>query len=586
MDDITGPSPYKRARIQNSEQELAPFILTHTKSNIEIVDLLDSPDKNLGMQHENNGIQLKDEPHAEKPLFTIDFETPSSKVFDIADGLDTSTGSTVDEKTHSDMGDRAECQTPNTPKLQQETFNNQLKQALENESSVTGGVVDCQPSTPTNSPVIYNDAISNSLSPSFTQVSVASSGQIILGSTYTLPTNAVESPKNTNCKGPSEGCLPSVQTLFQNRSNTVVKEPEMPQLIHTGLNYSELKTMPNEPSTQVLSSSPVVSTCDSLDDDGDDDDDDWTSQPSPASSSEELSAYHTASLQLPVITDAQPTSSSVYVLPQNYTHQQMVAPIGGQIWTPTPPSMPLITSTPRMVTTQTTMPCASQNINAYQQEFHKQIGPYDRTPHPVLTGRTVTPSNQISNSALQNMQRLVCEKLQTPVNNLQTINQHQAHQLLQSGHSFRTPASHLSQLTLNSSGSEEERSPPDVNSSFIQTRVPYNTPVGFPVRNPSHLPTAADLQAALFRSHEAMDSPDTVVGREQHNAKERARRARIKNACDNLRDMMPGNMARTDKATLMELAVEYIKHLRGLTGETFDKEFVKKTTPFLNMDLE
>ena len=94
--------------------------------------------------------------------------------------------------------------------------------------------------------------------------------------------------------------------------------------------------------------------------------------------------------------------------------------------------------------------------------------------------------------------------------------------MLQSCRSMHTPVSRLSQLSLNSSGSEEERSPPEQHS-FRANNVPYNTPVSGV--STTKIPSAADLQAALLRTRrEPIDPAEMGAGREQHNAKERARR--------------------------------------------------------------
>ncbi len=48
-------------------------------------------------------------------------------------------------------------------------------------------------------------------------------------------------------------------------------------------------------------------------------------------------------------------------------------------------------------------------------------------------------------------------------------------------------------------------------------------------------------------------------------------RARIKGACDQLRDVVPGMTGRTDKATVFEYAVEYIRYMKNVIGDKFDQ---------------
>ncbi|KAL1439972.1 hypothetical protein MTO96_009797 [Rhipicephalus appendiculatus] len=73
-------------------------------------------------------------------------------------------------------------------------------------------------------------------------------------------------------------------------------------------------------------------------------------------------------------------------------------------------------------------------------------------------------------------------------------------------------------------------------------------------------------------------------GRENHNEKERKRRARIKNACQTLRSLVPGLSEKTDKATVFEFTVQYLLHLRRHLGTKRDKsisqEFMEKYSPY------
>ncbi|KAK8768356.1 hypothetical protein V5799_015179 [Amblyomma americanum] len=72
--------------------------------------------------------------------------------------------------------------------------------------------------------------------------------------------------------------------------------------------------------------------------------------------------------------------------------------------------------------------------------------------------------------------------------------------------------------------------------------------------------------------------------REDHNAKERKRRSRIKNACQDLRSLVPGLTEKTDKATVFEFTVQYLLHLRRHLGSKRDKsiskEVMEKYSPY------
>lgn len=259
-------------------------------------------------------------------------------------------------------------------------------------------------------------------------------------------------------------------------------------------------------------------------------------------------------------------SSEVVVLPEGYQHQ-----VYYQSQSDTKESQQK-----KMVTSQTTMPCASRNLSAYHALMKNQelshIQSLFSSPHTPASSllRTSTPLSE--SVAKRNIPSYL-----TP----------------QSVRGMTTPLSRMSQLSLNSSGSEEERSPAEAfssNVSFRMPHVPFNTPVSVtvnPLQPASTIPSAAELNRALSKTKkDSLSDNYEGPGREQHNAKERARRARIKTACDDLRELMPGNTARTDKATLMELSVEYIKHLRGIVGEHYDKEFLKKTATYMNMEME
>ncbi len=90
----------------------------------------------------------------------------------------------------------------------------------------------------------------------------------------------------------------------------------------------------------------------------------------------------------------------------------------------------------------------------------------------------------------------------------------------------------MHRIILNSSGSEEEWSPPEggATTQIYQAApsVPYNTPVdeNVALSLDPNVPSAEELQAALMRHtrRDPLEPIDINAGREQHNAKERARR--------------------------------------------------------------
>ena len=87
----------------------------------------------------------------------------------------------------------------------------------------------------------------------------------------------------------------------------------------------------------------------------------------------------------------------------------------------------------------------------------------------------------------------------------------------------RAPLECVESWSLNSSGSEDGTSPPDY---IRKIQVPTNPSSCIPVdrgTGPS-LPTAGQLNAALYRVKENLNEPEFDVGRQAHNAKERARR--------------------------------------------------------------
>ncbi|XP_063398660.1 uncharacterized protein LOC134683345 isoform X1 [Mytilus trossulus] len=77
-----------------------------------------------------------------------------------------------------------------------------------------------------------------------------------------------------------------------------------------------------------------------------------------------------------------------------------------------------------------------------------------------------------------------------------------------------------------------------------------------------------------------INSGNGEESREQHNLKERKRRARIKDACEVMRKLVPGMSDKTDKATVFEFAARYIHFLKGFTGNKHDKDFLLKYSPY------
>ena len=84
----------------------------------------------------------------------------------------------------------------------------------------------------------------------------------------------------------------------------------------------------------------------------------------------------------------------------------------------------------------------------------------------------------------------------------------------------------MSNLSLNSTGSEERTSTtPNESSPDTSDNPPYNTPVkGFAMSTPV-IPSATQLNAALFQvKNDSVSESEYDIGRHAHNAKERARR--------------------------------------------------------------
>ncbi|KAK6184587.1 hypothetical protein SNE40_001786 [Patella caerulea] len=130
-----------------------------------------------------------------------------------------------------------------------------------------------------------------------------------------------------------------------------------------------------------------------------------------------------------------------------------------------------------------------------------------------------------------------------------------------------TPSSPFAQLQpttlcLNSSGEENLQIPND----HINDTLTLN----------------ADNFVCKKPNYELLQSPEVheEEPRETHNLKERRRRARIKEACDLMRNLIPGMSEKTDKATVFEFAARYIHFLKTYTGSQYDKDFLIKYSPY------
>lgn len=71
---------------------------------------------------------------------------------------------------------------------------------------------------------------------------------------------------------------------------------------------------------------------------------------------------------------------------------------------------------------------------------------------------------------------------------------------------------------------------------------------------------------------EQSDSSSQQTNKEIHNEIERRRRFRIKQCCDVLRNLVPGLSDKTDKATVLEHTVKYVKHLSACPNFTCECE--------------
>ncbi|KAK6972554.1 hypothetical protein BgiMline_023698 [Biomphalaria glabrata] len=122
-------------------------------------------------------------------------------------------------------------------------------------------------------------------------------------------------------------------------------------------------------------------------------------------------------------------------------------------------------------------------------------------------------------------------------------------------------------VNLNSSGEESQQPSPlgsDVNFTMKETHS-----------------SSAEYNIPLMCSSPLMDQ-DKEPGqmRESHNMKERRRRARIKDACNLMRQLVPGISKKTDKATVFEFSARYIHFLKSFVGTNNDKDFLVKYNPY------
>lgn len=142
---------------------------------------------------------------------------------------------------------------------------------------------------------------------------------------------------------------------------------------------------------------------------------------------------------------------------------------------------------------------------------------------------------------------------------------------------FTTPKT--KNCTLNSSGEETQESPssddPPTDKSSA-TDVSTSEGSG----SSSLLSSTLDKNNNKFYDISLFSSCVGEDGREQHNMKERRRRARIKDACDVLRKLVPGMSDKTDKATVFEFAARYVHFLKGFVGNQHDKDFLLKYSPY------
>ncbi|KAK3600275.1 hypothetical protein CHS0354_013702 [Potamilus streckersoni] len=139
-------------------------------------------------------------------------------------------------------------------------------------------------------------------------------------------------------------------------------------------------------------------------------------------------------------------------------------------------------------------------------------------------------------------------------------------------------------LNLNSSGEEASSIPDPLESSSemnskgtadVPTKTTETTPLSGrgKSRRVSSVVDSTCINIPFFK-------PEDDQSRHQHNQKERRRRARIKDACDLMRQLVPGMSVKTDKATVFEFAARYIHYLKTFVGSQHDKDFLMKYSPY------
>ncbi|GIY01185.1 BHLH domain-containing protein [Caerostris darwini] len=105
--------------------------------------------------------------------------------------------------------------------------------------------------------------------------------------------------------------------------------------------------------------------------------------------------------------------------------------------------------------------------------------------------------------------------------------------------------------------------------SLEYPRVPNNTP-NSEEDSLGGKQKLLDLQQWIPQIHSRMDSYVQMDPRESHNEKERKRRLRIKNACQEMKSLLPCVCDKTDNATVFENAVHFITFMKETVGSDYD----------------
>ena len=243
------------------------------------------------------------------------------------------------------------------------------------------------PCTPANSPELIGSTVTGGLSRSpFTPIPGDASCNVALSPGYQLlsPQSQAHVERVVLASSPTHSAtLPGVQTLISNKSLGLT--PPAPQVVYS----SDLSTL------RAVASIPMPSPCSS----NSSGDEDWETTLSPRVVQQFAVPQQPGSSQYlgPPYRQVIQTAPLVHVVQQPY---QSLITGHHQILNWQTGTQPIMVSTPvnkKMVTAQTAMPCASQNLSAYNAQLKKQV--YHGTPHPVLTGRTVTPNAPVTGSA-------------------------------------------------------------------------------------------------------------------------------------------------------------------------------------------